>query len=228
MKKDWVIWVGCISLFGAGAIWGATLNGIKYFQIKDIHDLAETLAGFATVIGVIVAVVGYNSWKAQSMAEADHQLSKKTLAAIRNYQPLAVDIFSMAKKLSEHMRTQLSYQESEKHWETVRLNLQLFKISHSEIYAAAFECKDFWDAEIWDKFDEVFSLTERCKTTVEYFILWSNKELPDQSRERIADMGVSAFDVVKMFVGSDKEEIEFYLKERFEVLICEVKKRRLV
>ncbi|MFJ2709756.1 hypothetical protein ACIOZM_02575 [Pseudomonas sp. NPDC087346] len=227
MKKDWLTWVGCISLFGAGVVWGSILRGRDFFHINGIHDLAETLAGFATVIGVTLAVVGYNSWKAQAIAQSDHELSKKVLAPIRKYQPLAVDIFVIAKQLANKMYSQLGYRESPETLEVIKANLKLFKDGHSEAYAAAFECKDSWDAENWNKFDEVFSLTESCKTTVELFLLWSDQRKTDAVRLNIAQKGVAAFDVVSIFVGNDRKAVEKFLTERFDILVSEVKAKRL-
>ncbi len=228
MRKDWVVWVGCVSLFGAGVVWGAIPKGFSFFHIKDIHDLAETFAGFATVIGVVLAVTEYRSWKSRKLAESDHELSKKALTVIHAYKPLAVDIYVMSELLCSKMYSQIGYRDPPiDTLESVKNNLKLFKDAHAEIYAVALECRDSWEAEKWDRFDEIFSLTDRCKAVVELFLLWSNDKLDDNVRFSIAEKAISAFDVVRIFIGNDKEAVEAHLTKRFEVLANEVKSKRL-
>ncbi|MCQ9423429.1 hypothetical protein NRB16_07830 [Pseudomonas sp. LJDD11] len=65
MKRDWVIWGGCVALFGAGVIWGKISGGPDFFKVANIHDLFEILGATATVIAASVAVSALSGWKGQ-------------------------------------------------------------------------------------------------------------------------------------------------------------------
>ena len=228
MRKDWVVRIGCICLFAAGAIWGAIPRGTGFFKIDNIHDFVETLAGIATVLGVLLAITEYSSWKARTLAQSDHELSKKVLAVIRAYKPQAVDIYSMSEILSSRMYSQIGYRDQlAEYIETVKSNLKMFQDSHAEIYALAMECRDSWEGEVWDAFEEIFSLTNQCKMVVELYLRWSDEKNCDDVRNNIADKAIAMFDVITIFIGDKKEAVEAHLAERFEILTAEVKSKRL-
>ncbi|WP_157831749.1 hypothetical protein [Pseudomonas sp. 02C 26] len=228
MRKDWVVSIGCISLFAAGAIWGATLRGVGFFKVNNIHEFAETLAGFATVLGVVLAITEYSSWKARALAQADHELSKKALAIIRAYEPQALDIFLMAKTLAKNMYSQVRFRNQPvEHVERVRENLNMFKKYHSDICALALECRDSWGGDVWDSFEEIFSFTNQCKMVVELYLRWSNEELKDAVRDNIAEKGVATFDVISIFIGEGKEAVESHLRDRLEILMSKIKAKQL-
>lgn len=65
MKKDWVIWVGCISLFCTGAIWGMIPDKTGFFVVDNVHDLFEIFGAVATVITAAAALIALSAWRKQ-------------------------------------------------------------------------------------------------------------------------------------------------------------------
>lgn len=85
MKRDWVIWIGCVLLFSAGVVWGLIQLKHDFFIVSDVHDLFEIIASGATTFAVCVAVVQVNAWRKQLKATTDHDLARKLLISIYRY-----------------------------------------------------------------------------------------------------------------------------------------------
>ncbi|GGU53649.1 hypothetical protein GCM10009504_08040 [Pseudomonas laurentiana] len=85
MKIDWIVWLGCVLLFGAGVILGLAPAGDSFYKVENIHDFFEIIAAIATVTAVVVAVLSVNAWKSQMRDTADHDLARKILVSAYEY-----------------------------------------------------------------------------------------------------------------------------------------------
>lgn len=77
MKKDSVVWLGCVLLFAAGVLWGMIPDKTGFFVVANIHDLFDILGAMATVIAAVVAVVALTNWRSQFRHEARFQSLKE-------------------------------------------------------------------------------------------------------------------------------------------------------
>lgn len=59
--------VACLAFIGSGK------NVWAFFQISDIHDLAETLGGLAATITMFVVVAAFSQWKTEFNHSARHK-----------------------------------------------------------------------------------------------------------------------------------------------------------
>lgn len=228
MRRDWVIWLGCGTLFFAGVIWGGIPKGAGFFKISNIHDAAETLAALATVFGVCLAVIGYNSWRDQVVAESDHDLSKRASIALQKYKPFALKSFVLANRLVSRMYQQLGYGGSpDGLLDNVRSQLKQLQDAHSEMRFLAQECRHSWGEEVWDVFSEVFSVVDNCQNCTELFVRWSDVTLSDQVRDRYSASAINSFEFVRIFIGDNVEAVETCFEERYAFLVKEFKARKL-
>ncbi|MWK59795.1 hypothetical protein GO594_27735 [Pseudomonas otitidis] len=85
MRNNWVVWLGCICLFLTGVIWGAIPFSKKFFVPNDLHDFLEMLASIATIVAVIVAANGINTWRTQVARTTDHDIAREALALLYQY-----------------------------------------------------------------------------------------------------------------------------------------------
>ncbi|WDG77318.1 hypothetical protein PUP68_21655 [Pseudomonas chlororaphis] len=65
MKKDWVIWTGCILLFFTGAIWGMIPDKSGFFAVENVHDLFDMFGAIATAVAASVGVIALTNWQSQ-------------------------------------------------------------------------------------------------------------------------------------------------------------------
>lgn len=65
LKKDWVIWGGCVLLFAAGVVWGMIPDKKGFFVVTSIHDLFDIVGAIATTIAAAVAVAALSNWQSQ-------------------------------------------------------------------------------------------------------------------------------------------------------------------
>lgn len=228
MGEGWVIWFGFACSFLVGMVWGAVPIVAVFFKVENLHDLAETLAAIATVVGVVLAVVGYSSWKYQVLAESDHDLSRRASLALQKYKEPALKSYELADRLIGRMYLQLGYREDTSQvLDGVMIELNSLRDAHSEMLLVAWECRDSWGEDIWDRFSEVFSLVDQCRQCVELFVRWSNSSIREETRYRIASTAVNTFDFIKVFVGDDSASAKKYIDDRCESLLAEFKAKRL-
>lgn len=65
MKKDWVIWTGCVLLFLTGVVWGMIPDKSGFFIVDNVHDLFEIFGAIATAIAAAVGVIALTNWQSQ-------------------------------------------------------------------------------------------------------------------------------------------------------------------
>ncbi|RYZ22767.1 MAG: hypothetical protein EOO16_07890 [Chitinophagaceae bacterium] len=93
MRKDWVVWVGCASLFATGVIWGRVPIATDFFKVKDIHDLFDIAGAGATVIAVIFAALKYDDWKEQMKVQRDYELASRIYPELMRFKVTVENCF---------------------------------------------------------------------------------------------------------------------------------------
>jgi len=216
LKKDWVVWLGCVSLFCAGVVWGAIPRGKEFFDVKNLHDLAEIFGSLATVAALLLAVVGYNAWKKQLVATSDHELAKRASLSLRKYRAVLPDVFRVTSGLVERINFQVSYRETPHELlEVVNEELSNLKSISSEVHLLALECRESWGDSVWPVFQDAFFLGDHCRACIGAFVSWSRIDFPDRLREKYADSAINSFEAVKILAGENALEIEKYFEEKF-------------
>lgn len=216
MKKDWVVWLGCVSLFSAGVVWGAIPKGADFFEIKNFHDLAEIIGSLATAAALFFAVAGYSAWKKQLVATSDHELAKRASLSFRKYRAILPDLFRMTSGLIERMHFQVSYRETPYELlEVVSEELSNLKNISIEVNSLALECRDSWGDSVWPVFQDALFLGDHCRACISAFVSWSRIDFPDRLREKYADSAVNSFEAVKILAGENVLELDNYFEEKF-------------
>lgn len=85
MKNDRFTWVVCAALFGAGTVWGLAHAKSGFFEVDNVHDFFEILSSIATVVAVVLAILGLNAWRKQLTDTADHDLARNILVTMHAY-----------------------------------------------------------------------------------------------------------------------------------------------
>ncbi|WEZ90403.1 hypothetical protein P3R38_09120 [Pseudomonas sp. NyZ480] len=122
MKRDWVVWLGCILLFGSGVVWGSVHLKTDFFVVSNVHDLFDIFGAIATVVAVCVAAVGLNSWKSQIRSSADHELARAISVSLLRYKAQVENIWDCAS--SAHARLDYKVQLGGSLKERVEQNIQ--------------------------------------------------------------------------------------------------------
>lgn len=216
LKKDWVVWLGCVSLFGAGVVWGAIPRGADFFDVKNFHDLAEIIGSLATAAALLFAVVGFSAWKKQTVETLDHDLAKRTSLSFRKYRLMLPDAFAITGELMERIELQISYRDTPH--ELLRyVNEKLLDLKNisDDVRSLALECRDSWGESVWPSFEDAFSLGDHCLGCIELFIGWSKIDMPDRTREAYAASAINTFEAAKVFIGENRSAVEVYLEEKF-------------
>ncbi|MDT9673888.1 hypothetical protein F6R97_04370 [Pseudomonas sp. JV414] len=216
MKRDWVVWLGCVSLFGAGVVWGAIPKGTEFFDVKNVHDLAEIIGSLATAAALIFAVAGYSAWKKQVVETSDHELAKRASLSFRKYRTVLPDAFRITSGLMERINFQVSYRETPHELlEVVNEELSNLKNISTEVHSLALECRSSWGESVWPAFQDAFFLGDHCLVCIGAFVSWSKIDMPDKLREKYAVSAINSFEAVKILAGENVLEIENYFEEKF-------------
>lgn len=216
MKKDWVVWLGCVSLFGAGVVWGAIPRGADFFDVKNFHDLAEIIGSLATAAALLFAVVEFSAWKKQAVETSDHDLAKRASLSFRKYRLILPDAFGITSGLMERINLQISYRDTP-HEVLELVNRKLLDIKNisNEVRSVALECRDSWGESVWPSFQEAFLLGDHCLGCMELFVDWSRIDMPDRLRETYAASAINTFEAMKILIGENQSAIEAYFEEKF-------------
>lgn len=175
MRQDWVVWLGCVLLLCAGAVWGTVPISTDFFKVNDIHDLFEIFSSIATVLAVGLAFIGVNAWRQQVSAEADHALAQRIAVAALKYKETSRTAFGDA----QFAVTQFAVGVEglpEGLLDSVVLpmeqRLQRAQDSKAEFKAVLLECRAIWGDEFSNKYEGLLNLTENFYACLRLFFHW--------------------------------------------------------
>ena len=186
MKKDWVIWVGCISLFCTGAIWGMIPIKTGFFVVDNVHDLFEIFSSAATVAAVFLAFIGVNAWRQQLSAQSDHALAQRVAIAALKYKEVSRSAYNDAHFAVTQFRYGLdSVPEGilDRFIINMEGRLQKGQDSKAEFLAVLLESRAIWGLEFSSKYDELIGITEGFYGCVRMFFKWARLDPNDELAE---------------------------------------------
>jgi hypothetical protein len=186
MRRDWLVWLGCGSLFFAGAIWGHLLPGSNFFVITNIHDLAEIVAACATTFAVLLALVGLSAWKGQVIATSDHELARRSIVLIEKCKfsmPNFVNLAGSVAMLVSHRVEPTPGMVAE-----VQEEMNLLGEMHAEFRALEFESRAAWGESCAQLFEPIFDVSERCQGMLSLYLQWSREDNTDKYKATLSSV----------------------------------------
>lgn len=106
MRQDWIIWLGCISLFLTGVIWGMIPDKTGFFIVGNVHDLFDIFGAVATIVAATVAVVALTSWRRQFRHTARFDSLKKLKDAATELHSFRRYLLAIQARYMAQMRSQ--------------------------------------------------------------------------------------------------------------------------
>lgn len=178
MRKDWVSWMVCVLVFGAGAVWAQIPIATSFFRVEDIHDLFEIVSSLATVVAVALAYMGLSTWRQQIKGHSEHALATRVSIECRRYKD------SLAGAWADAHFSLLQSDLGEDSlpadlWATISGRMASQLQEREEIktmfQAALLEVRALWGVEIAAKYDHLLNFGEACDSCVRAFNSWSDR-----------------------------------------------------
>jgi len=228
MGKDWVVWLGCISLFGAGAIWGAVPIGTEFFTVENIHDLAEIVGALATAIAVCLAAAGINAWRIQTVATSDHELARRAAVILERYKFSLYRGWEYADYLVFNMEHELGKGGiTQKALEEAKDRLNELEMTKSQTHSVALECRAIWGEDVWELFERAFWLDDKCRYCIGLYLRWVQVDDLERNRRSYASVASQIFREVKLAAGKDTDSVNAYIDRSISHLSIAVRNKFL-
>lgn len=177
MNKDWVVWLGCILLFGAGAVWAAVPIGTKFFIVENVHDLFEIFSSIATVMAVCLAFLGVNAWQRQISAQSDHDLARRVAVESLRFKDTAVEAWIDAKFAINQYPYGVNSLPSDL-MEKIAQSMEEKLIRRDDVkvkfMAVLQEARAIWGSSFVAEYDELLRFSENCNICSRSFVAWRN------------------------------------------------------
>ncbi|WP_141729042.1 hypothetical protein [Pseudomonas putida] len=228
MRKDWVVWVGCVSLFASGVIWGRVPIPTDFFKIKDVHDLFEIAGSGATVLAVCLAAAGFSAWKLQILAASDHDLARRASIALHTYQAAVVRGSQVAEFLEVRVASEIGRVGIKPHQaDGIRRELERLESATENVKALSLECKVVWGEGVWLKFQSALVPGEKYAECIEGYLLWSSGETSNTVKDKLAEQIADSFNSLIPIVGIGKASVGEAMDHALAPLYEEVQRKFL-
>ncbi|MDD1012212.1 hypothetical protein [Pseudomonas rubra] len=229
MRKDWVVWVGCVSLFATGVIWGRVPIATDFFKVKDIHDLFEVAGAGATVIAVCLAVAGLNAWRLETLATSDHDLARRAAIALHGYKSAVIRGCQVAEFLVDRIIETGKYKAVAKshQFEDMKKEFESLNAAITSAKAVALECKVVWGESVWAEFQSVLVPGGKYLDCIDGYLRLSRDGVSDTAKEAIAEQVSDSLNYLIPIVGLGKASVEQAMDEALSPLYSEIQKRFL-
>ena len=227
MKKDWVTWLGCFCLFGAGAVWAQIPIGTNFFVVPDVHDLFEIFSSIATVVAVVIAAIGVNTWKHQIKLTADHDLARKVAVCLSKYREAVLSVWNSAD--SSHAQVLSKETLSDSMRDVIRplmqARLDSAQTARTEMKAVVLECKAIWGDGFFNGLPDVFVFEEECSNcTSNYISIISVEQNP--IRNILRNSSIRKFgNKMKEMKLTTHEEVSVHLDGLLEPIMASVQEK---
>ncbi|VVQ29735.1 hypothetical protein PS943_01464 [Pseudomonas fluorescens] len=174
MVRDWMIWVGCLLLFCAGAVWEAIQIKVDFFVVANIHDFFEILSSLATVIAVCYGVL---AWKHQLSGQSDLELARRVAIASLRMKEAALEGWADAKAAINRVPSGINSLPSD--WmkmmsEEIAVRLAKREELKLEYFAVLQEARAIWGKDFTTKYNRLNDLCSACNTCAREFVAWSS------------------------------------------------------
>lgn len=183
MKKDWVIWTGCVLLFGAGVLWGLIWTKADFFHVQNIHDLAEIASSIATVAAVFIALT---VWKKQLRAQADHDLARRVVVSIERFKRATLSLIVDAKFCCGNSSLQYAdYPLIERIEAGITSRLSTFDDETSTFEGLMVEARAIWGTELDDHLGHLREIAARTYDSNRQFLIFLNESANPDLQETL-------------------------------------------
>jgi len=228
MRKDWVVWVGCVSLFAAGVIWGRVPIPTDFFKVKDVHDLFEIAGSGATVLAVCLAAAGFSAWKLQILAASDHDLAQRASITLHAYQSAVVRGSQVSEFLEVRVASEIGKCGIKPHQaDGIRRELERLESATESVKALSLECKVAWGDGVWLEFQSVLVPGEKYAECIEGYLLWSSSETSSAVKDKLAEQIADSFNYLIPIVGTGRASVEKAMDHALAPLYAEIQRKFL-
>jgi hypothetical protein len=226
MRTDWVVWIGCVSLFVTGVIWGRVPIPIDFFKVEDVHDLFEIAGAGATVLAVCLAAAGLNAWKLQILATSDHDLARRASIALHTYLAAVIRACQVAEFLEVRVASEIGKGGIKPHQiDGIRRELERLESAIESLKALSLECKIVWGEGVFLKFKSVLLPGEKYSVCIEGYLLWSSGDTSNAAKDALAEQITDAFNYVIPMVGTGKASVEKAMDHALSPLFSEIQRK---
>src|SRR5690606_32297781 len=194
MKKDCVVWGGCLLLLGAGAVWSPLLIDVFAHSQSVLGALADAATVFGVVVASVVGIAGLRVWRHQLYAAQENDLARRGLTslyklrnaikAVRN--PYIAD-FEMA---LEPGREVTSYVDAASYGTIQAYNNRFQNVwqARTEIDALMLEAEVIWGDSLIDLYSKLFDLQHQLYIYLDVYCKAINPDITEDMRVRYAQI----------------------------------------
>lgn len=168
MKRDWVVWFGCVMLFFSGVVWGGLTLDTKFLKIDSLHDLFEIAGAIATCVAVYIAA----TWKRQLGSTRDYELARGFSVLSLKYKDAVIGIWEVADScvaqieqgefISEPLRSAVSI--------SFNARVELTEALRREVQGQMDECRAVWRNDVEKDFSKVFVFETNCSSCAKTYL----------------------------------------------------------
>ncbi len=172
MFKDWMIWLGCLLLFGAGAVWASVPLKASFFEVSDVHDLFEIFSSIATVFAV---VFGVGAWRRQVSGQADLELARKVAVEALRIKEASLEAWLDAKFcINQHAfgRNSLGVELLGKVTDVISERLKAREKLHLDFLLVLQEARAIWGIEFSKNYNSIINFYFECNRCSRAYLSW--------------------------------------------------------
>ena len=207
MKKDCVVWGGCLLLLGAGAVWSPLLIDAFAHSQSVLDALADAATVFGVVAASAVGIAGLRVWRHQLFAAQENDIARRGLTslyklrnairAVRN--PYIAD-FEMALEPGKEVT---SFVDATSFGTIQAYNNRFQNVwqARTEIDALMLEAEVIWGDSLSDLYSKLFSLQHQLYTYLDVYCKAINPDITEDMRIRYAQIRDANTDV--LYEGKD-------------------------
>lgn|GEM_PF-1009388 len=182
VHRDKVIWLVCILLFASGALWGANIRVDNFFVVSSIHDFIEILGSLATILAVLLAMIGLNRWKVEVGAASDHELARRIAVSAQKYRIELTSLWQFADSASKQNESESWMIDQNSYslgiYEHVLVKM---KEARADLEAVVLEAHAIWGGIFEDGLSAAFQFENVCANTIGNYLYLCNTR-PIESR----------------------------------------------
>lgn len=218
----------CLGVFGAGVIWSKLVLGGDFWKVDNIHDLFEIFGAAATSGAVIIALVTMNSWRRQAKAEADHELARRTVIALRRYHDELVHTWSYAESAITQIRGNTWIGDGGKDNPLVDIyqkRLEQIEQARSDLAPIELECAEIWGGAFKTKFAELYSYDDGFCSFIETYLHLLIRGSFDERSMMESDSALKRWESMDVWGLGDRASTEATIEKLIEPLKSKARSR---
>lgn len=218
----------CLVVFGAGVIWSSLIFPGDFWKVNSIHDLFEIFGAVATSGAVIIALVTMNSWRRQAKAEADHELARKTVIALRRYRDELVYTWSYAESSVAQIRGNTWIGDGGKDNPLVVIyqkRLDQIEEARADLAPIELECAEIWGGAFKTKFSEIYTYDDGFRSFIDTYLGLLIRGSFDERSMMESESAIRRWESMDGFGLGDRASAEATIEKLIEPLKSKARSR---